>query len=118
MSNWTELDVWDYILQERIPIVDLYLAAPRHVVEHEGVLIIAHDDRLPAALAARTEERWVRFRTLGCWPLSGAVESRATTLEQVVEEIRNERRSERSGRLIDTEGGSGAMERRKAEGYF
>jgi len=118
MSNWTELDVWDYILQERIPVVDLYLAAPRTVVEHEGVLIIAHDDRLPAALAARTEERWVRFRTLGCWPLSGAVESRATTLEQVVEEIRNERRSERSGRLIDTEGGSGAMERRKVEGYF
>jgi sulfate adenylyltransferase subunit 2 len=118
MSNWTELDVWDYILQERIPVVDLYLAAPRTIVEHEGVLIIAHDDRLPAALAARTEERWVRFRTLGCWPLSGAVESRATTLEQVVEEIRNERRSERSGRLIDTEGGSGAMERRKVEGYF
>ena len=118
MSNWTELDVWDYIVQENIPIVDLYLAAPRPVVEHEGVLIMAHDDRLPAELAARVEERWVRFRTLGCWPLTGAVESRATTLPEVVAEMRAERRSERAGRLIDTEGGSGAMERRKVEGYF
>jgi sulfate adenylyltransferase subunit 2 len=118
MSNWTELDVWDYIVQENIPVVDLYLAAPRPVVEHEGVLIMAHDDRLPAHLAARVEERWVRFRTLGCWPLTGAVESRATTLPEVVAEMRAERRSERAGRLIDTEGGSGAMERRKVEGYF
>jgi sulfate adenylyltransferase subunit 2 len=118
MSNWTELDVWDYILAEDIPVVDLYLAAPRPVVEHEGVLIMAHDDRLPAHLAARVEERWVRFRTLGCWPLTGAVESRATTLPEVVAEMRAERRSERAGRLIDTEGGSGAMERRKVEGYF
>jgi sulfate adenylyltransferase subunit 2 len=118
MSNWTELDVWDYIVQESIPVVDLYLAAPRPVVEHEGVLIMAHDDRLPPELAARVEERWVRFRTLGCWPLTGAVESRATTLPEVVAEMRAERRSERTGRLIDTEGGSGAMERRKVEGYF
>jgi sulfate adenylyltransferase subunit 2 len=118
LSNWTELDIWDYIVAENIPIVDLYLAAPRPVVEHEGVLIMAHDDRLPAHLAERVEERWVRFRTLGCWPLTGAVESRATTLEQVVAEMREERRSERAGRLIDTEGGSGAMERRKVEGYF
>jgi sulfate adenylyltransferase subunit 2 len=118
LSNWTELDIWDYIVAEDIPIVDLYFAAPRPVVEHEGVLIMAHDDRLPAELAGRVEERWVRFRTLGCWPLSGAVESRATTLVEVVAEMRAERRSERAGRLIDTEGGSGAMERRKAEGYF
>jgi len=118
LSNWTELDVWDYIVAEDIPIVDLYFAAPRPVVEHEGVLIMAHDDRLPAHLAERVEERWVRFRTLGCWPLSGAVESRATTLAEVVAEMRAERRSERAGRLIDTEGGSGAMERRKVEGYF
>jgi sulfate adenylyltransferase subunit 2 len=118
MSNWTELDVWDYIVAESIAVVDLYLAAPRPVVEHEGVLIMAHDDRLPAELAARVEPRWVRFRTLGCWPLTGAVESRATTLPEVVAEMRAERRSERAGRLIDTEGGSGAMERRKAEGYF
>jgi sulfate adenylyltransferase subunit 2 len=118
LSNWTELDIWDYIVAEDIPIVDLYFAAPRPVVEHEGVLIMAHDDRLPAQLAERVEERWVRFRTLGCWPLTGAVESRAATLEQVVAEMRAERRSERAGRLIDTEGGSGAMERRKVEGYF
>jgi sulfate adenylyltransferase subunit 2 len=118
MSNWTEMDVWDYIVAEDIPVLDLYLAAPRPVVEHEGVLIMAHDDRLPAELDARVEERWVRFRTLGCWPLTGAVESRATTLPEVVAEMRAERRSERAGRLIDTEGGSGAMERRKVEGYF
>jgi sulfate adenylyltransferase subunit 2 len=118
LSNWTELDIWDYILEERIDVVDLYLARPRPVVEHQGVLIHAHDDRLPAELAARVEERSVRFRTLGCWPLSGAVESIATTLPEVVAEMRAERRSERAGRLIDQEGGSGAMERRKAEGYF
>jgi sulfate adenylyltransferase subunit 2 len=118
MSNWTELDVWDYIIAEDVPIVDLYLAALRPVVEHEGVLIMAHDDRLPAELSARVAERWVRFRTLGCWPLTGAVESRATTLPEVVAEMRRERRSERAGRLIDNEGGSGAMERRKVEGYF
>jgi sulfate adenylyltransferase subunit 2 len=118
LSNWTELDIWDYILAEDIDIVDLYLARPRPVVEHEGVLIHAHDDRLPAELAARVEERSVRFRTLGCWPLSGAVESTAATLSEVVKEMRAERRSERAGRLIDNDGGSGAMERRKAEGYF
>lgn len=118
LSNWTELDIWDYIVQEDIDIVDLYLAAPRPVVEHQGVLILAHDQRLPAELAARVEERSVRFRTLGCWPLSGAVESRASTLTDVVAEMRAERRSERAGRLIDKDGGSGAMERRKVEGYF
>lgn len=117
LSNWTELDVWDYILQENIPVVDLYLAAPRHVVEHEGVLIMAHDGRLPGHLAERIEQRWVRFRTLGCWPLTGAVESEATTLDAVVAEMRAERRSERAGRLIDKDG-AGAMERRKVEGYF
>jgi sulfate adenylyltransferase subunit 2 len=117
LSNWTELDVWDYIVEEQIPIVDLYLAASRPVVEHDGVLILAHDERLPAHLANRVEDRWVRFRTLGCWPLTGAVESRATTLDQVVAEMRSERRSERAGRLIDKDG-VGAMERRKSEGYF
>jgi len=118
LSNWTELDIWDYIVAEGIDIVDLYLARPRPVVEHEGVLIHAHDGRLPGELAARVEERSVRFRTLGCWPLSGAVVSTAATLPEVVAEMRTERRSERAGRLIDNEGGSGAMERRKAEGYF
>ena len=117
LSNWTEQDIWDYILAEGIDVVDLYLAAPRPVVEHDGVLIMAHDDRLPAHLAERVEERWVRFRTLGCWPLSGAVESRATTLEAVVAEMRTARRSERAGRLIDRDGVA-AMERRKVEGYF
>ncbi len=117
MSNWTELDIWDYILAEGIDVVDLYLAAPRPVVEHDGVLIMAHDDRLPAHLAERVEERWVRFRTLGCWPLTGAVESRASTLEEVVAEMRAERRSERAGRLIDRDGVA-AMERRKVAGYF
>ena len=111
LSNWTEQDIWDYILAEGIDVVDLYLAAPRPVVEHDGVLIMAHDERLPAHLAERVEERWVRFRTLGCWPLSGAVESRATTLEEVVAEMRAERRSERAGRLIDRDGVA-AMERR------
>ncbi len=118
LSNWTELDVWDYILEERIDIVDLYLAKRRPVVEYEGVLILAHDERLPPELAGRVEERPVRFRTLGCWPLSGAVESTAGTLEDVITEMRAERRSERAGRLIDRDGGTGAMERRKAEGYF
>ena len=117
LSNWTEQDIWDYILAEGIDVVDLYLAAPRPVVEHDGVLIMAHDDRLPAHLAERVEQRWVRFRTLGCWPLSGAVESRASTLEAVVAEMRAERRSERAGRLIDKDGVA-AMERRKVEGYF
>jgi sulfate adenylyltransferase subunit 2 len=117
LSNWSELDIWDYIVRERIDIVDLYLAAPRPVVEHEGVLIMAHDDRLPSHLAARVEERSVRFRTLGCWPLTGAVKSEATTLEDVVAEMRRERRSERAGRLIDRDGVA-AMERRKTEGYF
>ena len=117
LSNWTEQDIWDYILAEGIDVVDLYLAAPRPVVEHDGVLIMAHDERLPAHLAERVEERWVRFRTLGCWPLTGAVESRASTLEEVVAEMRAERRSERAGRLIDKDGVA-AMERRKVEGYF
>ena len=117
LSNWTELDIWDYIVQEDIDVVDLYLAAPRPVVEHDGVLIMAHDERLPAHLAQRVEERWVRFRTLGCWPLTGAVESRASTLEEVIAEMRAERRSERAARLIDKDGVA-AMERRKVEGYF
>jgi sulfate adenylyltransferase subunit 2 len=116
MSNWTEMDVWDYVVREGIEVVPLYLAAPRPVVEHEGVLVMIDDDRFP--LDGRVpEERWVRFRTLGCYPLSGAVESRAATLADVVAEMRTERRSERAGRLIDQDG-TAAMERRKTEGYF
>lgn len=116
MSNWTEMDVWDYVVREDIEVVPLYLAAPRPVVEHDGVLVMVDDDRFP--LDGRVpEERMVRFRTLGCYPLSGAVESRATTLADVVAEMRTERRSERAGRLIDQDG-TAAMERRKTEGYF
>jgi sulfate adenylyltransferase subunit 2 len=116
LSNWTEMDVWDYVVREDIEVVPLYLAAPRPVVEHDGVLVMIDDDRFP--LDGRVpEERWVRFRTLGCYPLSGAVESRATTLTDVVAEMRTERRSERAGRLIDQDG-TAAMERRKTEGYF
>jgi sulfate adenylyltransferase subunit 2 len=117
LSNWTELDVWDYVVRESIDVVPLYLAAPRPVVERDGTLLMVDDDRFPLAPGEVPEERWVRFRTLGCYPLTGAVVSRATTLDAVVAEMRAERRSERAGRLIDHDGAS-AMERRKAEGYF
>jgi sulfate adenylyltransferase subunit 2 len=117
LSNWTELDVWDYVLREGIDVVPLYLAAPRPVVERDGTLLMVDDDRFPLAPGEVPEERWVRFRTLGCYPLTGAVASRATTLDAVVAEMRAERRSERAGRLIDHDGAS-AMERRKSEGYF
>ncbi len=117
LSNWTELDVWDYVVREGIDVVPLYLAAPRPVVERDGTLLMVDDDRFPLDDGEVPEQRWVRFRTLGCYPLTGAVESRATTLAEVVAEMRAERRSERAGRLIDHDGAS-AMERRKAEGYF
>lgn len=117
LSNWTELDIWEYILRERINIVPLYLAAERPIVERDGALIMVDDDRLPLAPGEVPEQAMVRFRTLGCYPLSGAIQSDATTLEQVVDEVRNARRSERAGRLIDRDGAT-AMERRKVEGYF
>ena len=117
LSNWTEVDVWDYILQEGIDVVPLYLARERPVVERDGTLIMVDDERFPLRPGERPQLRRVRFRTLGCYPLSGAVESDATTLEQVVAEVHRERRSERAGRLIDRDGAS-AMERRKSEGYF
>jgi sulfate adenylyltransferase subunit 2 len=117
LSNWTELDVWEYVLRERIEVVPLYTAAPRPVVERDGTLLMVDDDRFPLRAGEVPQERWVRFRTLGCYPLTGAVESRATTLEEVVEEMRRERRSERAGRLIDHDV-SGSMERKKLEGYF
>jgi len=117
MSNWTELDVWEYVLRENIEVVPLYTAAPRPVVERDGTLLMVDDDRFPLRPGEVPEERWVRFRTLGCYPLSGAVESRATSLEAVVDEMRVERRSERAGRLIDHDV-SGSMERKKLEGYF
>jgi len=117
LSNWTELDVWLYVLQHRLPVVPLYLAKPRPVVERDGLLIMRDDDRLALRPGEHVQERMVRFRTLGCYPLSGAVESRADTIEKVVEEMLRARTSERQGRLIDHDQ-SGSMEEKKREGYF
>ncbi len=117
LSNWTELDIWDYILLEDIPIVPLYLAAPRPVVERDGALIMVDDERMP--LLAGEEPRWrsVRFRTLGCYPLTGATTSTAATLPEIVREMMASRSSERQGRMIDRDSPT-SMERKKAEGYF
>ena len=117
LSNWTELDVWLYIQQEQIPIVPLYYAAERPVVERDGLLIMADDDRLPLQPGEVVQNRRVRFRTLGCYPLTGAVESDATTLPEVIAETMGARVSERSGRAIDQDGAA-SMERKKQEGYF
>jgi sulfate adenylyltransferase subunit 2 len=117
LSNWTERDVWDYILAERIPIVPLYLAKPRPVVRRSGTLIMVDDDRLPLEPGEKPEMRSVRYRTLGCYPLSGAIESTADTIEAVVAEMRVSRVSERQGRLIDGDEPA-AMERKKRDGYF
>jgi sulfate adenylyltransferase subunit 2 len=117
LSNWTELDIWLYIHQEQIPIVPLYLAAKRPVVERDGMLIMADDDRIPLRPGESVEERLVRFRTLGCYPLTGAVESAADTLEAVIHETIIARTSERQGRAIDKDGAA-SMERKKQEGYF
>ncbi|QDP19489.1 sulfate adenylyltransferase subunit CysD [Sphingomonas xanthus] len=118
LSNWTELDVWTYILRERIEIVPLYLAATRPVVERDGQLLMVDDDRFRLRDGEAVEMRSVRFRTLGCYPLSGAVESEASTIEQVVQEMLLATTSERQGRIIDRDGGDGSMEKKKAEGYF
>lgn len=117
ISNWTELDVWRYIKRENIPIPDLYFSKPRPVVERDGTLIMVDDDRLPLRDGEEPELRSVRFRTLGCYPLTGAVESRADNLDDLIHEMSQSKMSERSGRLIDGEGG-GSMEAKKAEGYF
>ena len=117
MSNWTEMDVWRYIQREGLEVVPLYFAAPRPVVERDGVLIAVDDDRFPLREGEQPELRMVRFRTLGCYPLSGAVESTAATLEDLITEMETDRQSERAGRLIDGEGG-GSMEAKKVEGYF
>ena len=118
LSNWTELDIWQYIYAEGIEIVPLYLAAPRPTVERDGMLLMIDDDRFPLAPGEQPVERWVRFRTLGCYPLTGAVESHADTLEQVIQEMIVSTSSERQGRLIDKDGGGASMERKKQEGYF
>jgi len=115
LSNWTELDVWFYILRENIPVVPLYLAKQRPVADVDGVLIMADDDRLPEKYEITMQS--VRFRTLGCYPLTGAVPSKASTLEQVIEEMMMSSMSERQGRVIDFDQ-SGAMEKKKTEGYF
>jgi sulfate adenylyltransferase subunit 2 len=117
LSNWTELDIWQYILAENIPIVPLYFAKERPVVNRNGMLIMQDDDRLPLADGETPEMRLVRFRTLGCYPLTGAVESDAATLPEIVREMLVARTSERQGRLIDHDE-SGSMEKKKREGYF
>lgn len=117
LSNWTELDIWQYIHQEDIPIVPLYLAAVRPVVNRGGQWIMVDDDRFSFAPGEQAELRRVRFRTLGCWPLTAAIESDADTLEAVIAETFNARSSERQGRLIDTDT-PGSMEKKKQEGYF
>ena len=116
LSNWTELDVWQYIHLEAIPIVPLYFAAPRPVVERDGTLIMVDDDRMPVA-AGEVTTRSVRFRTLGCYPLTGAIESEATTLPEIIQEMLLTTSSERQGRMIDHDS-SGSMEKKKQEGYF
>ena len=118
ISNWTELDVWQYIDQEGIPIVPLYFAAERPVVERDGMLMVVDDPaRMPFRAGEVPQLRRVRFRTLGCWPLSGAVESGADTLPAIIEEMLTTRTSERQGRVIDHDGNA-SMERKKQEGYF
>ncbi len=117
LSNWTELDVWFYIHQERIPVVPLYFAAPRPVVERDGALIMVDDDRLPLAAGEIPQLRNVRFRTLGCYPLTGAIESVARTVSEVIQETLESPYSERRGRVIDRDGAA-SMERKKQEGYF
>lgn len=117
LSNWTEMDVWQYIQAEEIPVVDLYFAKPRPLVKRDGALIMVDDDRLPLNPGEVPEMRRARFRTLGCYPLTGAVESDAETLDEIIEELRLSHMSERQGRLIDADE-SGSMEKKKREGYF
>jgi sulfate adenylyltransferase subunit 2 len=117
LSNWTELDVWQYIEAERIPVVPLYLAVPRPVVRRGEVWIMVDDDRLPLQPGETPELRRVRFRTLGCYPLTGAIESDAAMVADIVAELRHSSRSERQGRLIDSDE-EASMERKKREGYF
>ena len=117
LSNWTELDVWEYISQEEIPVVPLYFAKERPVVERDGMLMMVDDDRLPFRPGEKSVMRSVRFRTLGCYPLTGAIESIASTLPDIIQEMTLSRTSERQGRLIDRDA-VGSMEKKKQEGYF
>lgn len=118
MSNWTELDVWQYIHLEQIPIVPLYKAEPRPVINRGGILLMRDDDRMPLLPGEKEEIRSVRFRTLGCYPLSGAVESQATTLPEIIQEMLLATTSERQGRIIDRDEGGAGMEEKKRRGYF
>ena len=117
LSNWTELDVWQYIHQEKIPVVPLYFAKPRPIVERDGALIMVDDDRMPLAAGEAPRMRTVRFRTLGCYPLTGAVESSADSVAAIIEEMLVSRTSERQGRVIDHDA-TASMEKKKQEGYF
>jgi sulfate adenylyltransferase subunit 2 len=117
ISNWTELDVWQYIHLEKIPIVPLYSSAKRPVIERDGMLIMVDDDRLKLRPGEKVEEKMIRFRTLGCYPLTGAVESEAATLPEIIQEMLLTTTSERQGRTVDNDD-EGSMEKKKAEGYF
>jgi sulfate adenylyltransferase subunit 2 len=117
MSNWTELDIWEYIMLENIAVVPLYFAKKRPVVQRSGTLIMVDDDRFPIEPNEKPEMRMIRFRTLGCYPLSGAIDSTATTIEDIVGEMQTARVSERQGRLIDSDEAA-SMEKKKREGYF
>lgn len=117
LSNWTEMDVWQYIRQENIPVVPLYFAKERSVVARDGALIMADDDRFVLRDGEKVEQRMVRFRTLGCYPLTGAIESNASTLDEIIAEMAASRSSERQGRVIDHDP-STSMEKKKQEGYF
>jgi sulfate adenylyltransferase subunit 2 len=117
LSNWTELDIWQYIYRENIPIVPLYFAAERPVVERDGMLLMVDDDRLPLEPGETPQMKSIRFRTLGCYPLTGAIESTATTLPEIIQEMLVATTSERQGRLIDKDQ-AGSMEKKKQEGYF
>ncbi|MFT7133689.1 MAG: sulfate adenylyltransferase subunit 2, partial [Cyclobacteriaceae bacterium] len=117
ISNWTELDIWQYIYRESIPIVPLYFAAERPVVTHDGMLILADDDRVRLLPEQKIDIKRVRFRTLGCYPLTGAFESDADNLSAIVLELLQSKTSERQGRAIDSDS-SGSMEKKKVEGYF
>jgi sulfate adenylyltransferase subunit 2 len=118
LSNWTELDVWQYILRERIPIVPLYFAAERPTVERDGAILMVDDERMRLEASEVMVHRRVRFRTLGCYPLSGAILSDAATIEDIVAEMLASSSSEREGRVIDRDAGSASMEKKKQEGYF
>jgi len=117
LSNWTELDIWQYIYLKNIPIVPLYFAAQRPVVERDGVTIMVDDDRIPLKPGEKPEQKYVRFRTLGCYPLTGAIESRAATLPAIIQEMLLTTTSERQGRVIDHDSAA-SMEKKKQEGYF